>query len=47
MGLESKNVGPTTQGQGDQKHRFLEFLGRLGLISKIVGSYLVSKSENG
>ena len=35
--------GFRVEGFGD----FLDFLGRLGLISKIVGSYLVSKSESG
>ena len=43
---ENREGASTGKGEGDKKHRFWTFLGRLGLISKIVRSYLVSKSEN-
>ena len=43
---EQMHRARTGKGEGDKKHRFWFLLGRSGLISKIVGSYLGSKSEN-
>ena len=43
---ENREGASTGKGEGDKKHRFWNFLGRSVLISKIVRSYLVSKSEN-